>query len=81
MLGLRLEETRVYQEANADGRLQEAQSLVLRQLSKRLGSVSPALQSQLQSLSLLQTEALGEALLDFSTSDDLTHWLQHNNQN
>jgi predicted transposase/invertase (TIGR01784 family) len=78
MLGLRLEETRVYQEANADGRLQEAQSLVFRLLSRRIGSVSPAIQSQLQSLSLMQTEALGEALLDFSTSEDLTHWLQHN---
>lgn len=77
MLGLRLEETRVYQEANADGRLQEAQSLVFRLLSRRIGSISPAIESELQSLSLSQTEALGEALLDFSTPDDLTHWLQN----
>lgn len=77
MLGLRLEETRVYQEANADGRLQEARSLVFRLLSRRIGSISLAIQSELQSLSLAQTEALGEALLDFSSADDLTHWLQN----
>ncbi len=76
MLGLRLEDTRVYQEANADGRLEEAQSLVLRLLSKRIGNISAELQSQLKSLSLEQTEALGEALLDFSEPNELVQWLQ-----
>jgi predicted transposase/invertase (TIGR01784 family) len=78
MLGLRLEDTRVYQEANADGRLEEAHSLVLRLLSKRVGTISADAESQLKSLSLEQMEALGEALLDFSTPNDLIQWLQNN---
>ncbi|NJK52974.1 MAG: DUF4351 domain-containing protein [Leptolyngbyaceae cyanobacterium SU_3_3] len=41
------------------------QSLILRQLTRRIGDVSPDLQSQIQALTLDQLEALGEALLDF----------------
>jgi predicted transposase/invertase (TIGR01784 family) len=78
MLGLRLEETRVYQEANADGKLEGERSLVLRLLSRRVGNISADLQAQIQSLSLPQVEALGEALLDFSALSDLTHWLENN---
>ncbi len=63
-------------EGETKGRTEEALSLVLRQLSRRFGSLSPNTQIQIQSLSLTQIEALGEALLDFSTPDDLTYWLQ-----
>jgi len=72
MLGINLQETRVYQEAKAE----EARSLVLRQLTRRVGELPEALRSPLDSLSLEQLEALGEALLDFSTIADLQHWLQ-----
>jgi predicted transposase/invertase (TIGR01784 family) len=91
MLGLRLEETRVYQEASAEGEergvakgrregeqtgaLKEAQALILRQLTRRIGSVAPSVLVQVQSLSLAQLESLGEALLDFSQPDDLMNWL------
>jgi hypothetical protein len=60
------------------GKSEEALSLVFRQLSRRVGSISPNAQAQIQSLSLPQIEALGEALLDFSAPDDLTLWLQEN---
>ncbi|NJK29103.1 MAG: Rpn family recombination-promoting nuclease/putative transposase [Acaryochloris sp. RU_4_1] len=85
MLGLsELKQTKVYQEALQEGRqegrqegaLREGQSLVLRQLSRRIGEVSPALQAQIQGLPLPQLEALGEALLDFSEPADLVSWLQ-----
>ncbi len=84
MLGITLQETRVYQEAKAEGeeigvqrgRQDEARSLVLRQLTRRVGELPEALRSPLDSLSLDQLEALGEALLDFSTIADLEHWLQ-----
>jgi predicted transposase YdaD len=88
MLGLSLEETRVYQEASAEGRtigrqegeqtgaLKEAQALILRLLTRRIGNVTPDLRSQIQSLSLTQLESLGEALLDFSQLDDLVEWLR-----
>ncbi|KAI9129188.1 Rpn family recombination-promoting nuclease/putative transposase [Acaryochloris sp. CCMEE 5410] len=60
------------------GKLEGEQSLVLRLLNRRIGDVSPELRSQIQSLSLEQLEALGEALLDFSESADLVNWLQEN---
>jgi predicted transposase YdaD len=81
MLGLRLEETRVYQEASAEGEergiLKGEQALILRQLTRRIGKVAPTLQTQVQSLSLVQLESLGEALLDFSSPTDLLDWLQN----
>lgn len=61
-----------------EGKLEGELSLVLRQLLRRFGSISPNAQAQIQSLSLPQIEALGEALLDFSAPDDLTNWLQAN---
>jgi predicted transposase YdaD len=69
-----LRESPWYQEIQQEGE----QSLVLRQLTRRIGEVAPALRSQVQSLSLIQIEALGEALLDFSAPSDLVNWLQAN---
>jgi predicted transposase/invertase (TIGR01784 family) len=88
MLGVRLEESRVYQEAKSEGitegkaagivegQLQEGRSLVLRLLHRRIGTVADTLQSQIETLSLTDIEALGEALLDFTTEADLVTWLQ-----
>jgi predicted transposase/invertase (TIGR01784 family) len=58
------------------GILKGEQTVILRQLARRIGEVSPELQSQIQSLSLYQLEALADALLDFSTLADLRTWLQ-----
>jgi hypothetical protein len=33
---------------------------------------------QIQGLSLVQLESLGEALLDFTSADDLATWMQQN---
>jgi predicted transposase/invertase (TIGR01784 family) len=91
MLGYTLDElkqTRVYQEAKAEGvqegrkegkqegRQDGERNLVLRQLLRRIGALSPELTAQIGTLSLPQLEALGEALLDFSRPSDLTDWLQ-----
>jgi predicted transposase YdaD len=59
-----------------EGKLEGEQTVILRQLARRIGDVSPELQSQIQSLSLYQLEALADALLDFSTLADLRTWLQ-----
>jgi hypothetical protein len=64
------------QEGRQEGRQEEAQALILRQLSRRIGSVAPEIQTQVQSLSLFRLEALSEALLDFSEPDDLVQWLR-----
>ncbi|ARV61476.1 hypothetical protein BZZ01_25130 [Nostocales cyanobacterium HT-58-2] len=52
------------------------QDLVLRQLQRRVGELSQEVKKQVQALSLEDLEALAEALLDFTTMDDLLGWLQ-----
>jgi Domain of unknown function (DUF4351) len=44
----------------------------------RVGEMPPELRTKVQSLSLTQLEALGEALLDFSQPADLLNWLDEN---
>jgi Domain of unknown function (DUF4351) len=50
-------------------------SLVLRQLSRRVGTLPEAIQAQVIALPLDQLESLGEALLDFTNLADLEEWL------
>jgi predicted transposase YdaD len=80
MLGIELEQTRVYREAeqqgNVKGRQEEAESLILRQLKRRVGNVSIDLEARVKTLPLAQLEELGEALLDFSQMADLVTWLE-----
>jgi hypothetical protein len=80
MLGIELEQTRVYREAEQQGsvrgRQEEAQSLILRQLNRRVGNISIDLEAQIKTLPLAQLEELGEALLDFSQMADLVAWLE-----
>jgi predicted transposase/invertase (TIGR01784 family) len=82
MLGIELEQTRVYQEAKAEGELigeargeAKEQALILRLLKRRVGTVSIDLEAQIKALPLAQLEELGEALLDFSQMSDLVAWL------
>jgi predicted transposase YdaD len=80
MLGIELEQTRVYREAEQQGsvrgRQEEAQSLILRQLNRRVGNISIDLEARIKTLTLAQLEELGEALLDFSQMADLVAWLE-----
>jgi predicted transposase/invertase (TIGR01784 family) len=80
MLGPILEEPRAIrewkEEARQEARQEEARSLILRQLNRRLGVIPDVLLSQIQILSLEKLEALAEALLDFSALADLESWLQ-----
>lgn len=70
MLGITLQETRVYQEARAD----EAKSLILRQLTRQVGELPESARVKIDTLSLMQLESLAEALLDFSNLSDLEVW-------
>ncbi len=76
-----MQQSVVYQEWREEflqeGRQEGEQSLILRQLTRRIGNVAPALQAQVQALSLAQLESLGEALLDFSETADLEEWFQN----
>ncbi|NJM77046.1 MAG: DUF4351 domain-containing protein [Acaryochloridaceae cyanobacterium RU_4_10] len=53
-------------------------SFILRQLTCRIGSVTPEMRSQVQTLPLAQLESLSEALLDFKEDGDLLRWLREN---
>jgi predicted transposase/invertase (TIGR01784 family) len=78
MLGIELQQTRVYREAVAEGEtIGEAreQALILRQLKRRVGNVSTDLEARIKALPLAQLEDLGEELLDFSQMGDLVTWL------
>ncbi|RCJ27377.1 hypothetical protein A6S26_13200 [Nostoc sp. ATCC 43529] len=79
MLGITLKETRVYREIKEEGREEgreaEARSLIVRQLTKRVGELPQQVRERIESLSLEQLENLGEALLDFTSMADLQAWL------
>jgi predicted transposase YdaD len=89
MLGIRLEETRVYQEAKQEGRIEEGvereqkyldrqRSLVLRQLTRCVGKLPKKVKLRIDRLSLDDLEKLGDAFLDFESIADLEVWLDQN---
>jgi predicted transposase/invertase (TIGR01784 family) len=99
MLGIQLEQTRVYQDARAEGRTEgetigEArgevkglergrtegeQVLVLKQLTRKLGTINSEIRARVNSLKVERIESLGEDLLDFTQMSDLLNWLDVNN--
>jgi Domain of unknown function (DUF4351) len=60
------------------GERKEGQVLILRQLKRRMGDISPQTQETIKKLPLEKLEDLGEALLDFAGIEDLTDWLDTN---
>ena len=66
-----LKQTRVYQEALAEGEIK----LAIRQLNRKLGNIPRNLTEQIRELPLNKIESLGEALLDFQSLSDLVRWL------
>jgi predicted transposase/invertase (TIGR01784 family) len=91
MLGIELQQTRVYREAMAEGEVlglergkaegrtegkaEGERTLVLKLLNRRLGQVSVKLQKRVNGLPLEKLELLGEALLDFTDVADLEQFL------
>ncbi len=79
MLGITLKETQVYreikEEGREEGREEEARSLILRQLTRRLGELPQQVLDCIEILSLEQLEDLSEALLDFTSLVNLQAWL------
>ena len=68
------------QQGLQQGKQEEASSLIVRQLTRRFGTVNSQNQEQIQALSINQLEELGEALLDFSSVTDLFSWLDEHQQ-
>lgn len=75
MLGITLQETRVYQEIKAKGREEATVNLVVRLLAKRFGEISQETRVAIANLPLSVVENLSEALLDFNNLSDLQDWL------
>ena len=81
-----MRESVIYQDILAEGevkgktqgRVEEARALVIRQLNRKLGNVSPMLLAKIEALPLERVESLGEDLLDFSSIADLEAWLSQN---
>jgi predicted transposase/invertase (TIGR01784 family) len=66
-------------EGRAEGQQIEAANLVVRLLTRRLGQALPSeVSATITALPLLVLEELGEALLEFSTLDQLQDWLAEN---
>lgn len=63
------------EEGKAEGRLEQAIALVMRQISKRFGEIPPSISSQVTQLSLADLESLTEAIFDFQSLRDLENWL------
>jgi predicted transposase YdaD len=72
MLGVSVQETRVYQEGREEGK----EELILLMLTKRFGTLPDSIPAQIQSVPVERLNALGEALLDFQTIADLQTWLE-----
>jgi predicted transposase YdaD len=81
-----LKQTRFYQEVYGEGRQEGRQEgqleghqrqvrMILRQLQRRLGPVTGGDRERVATLSPDDLEALGEALLDFTSAADLAAWL------
>lgn len=68
-----MRESVIYQDIFQRGEI----AVIMRQLNRRIGPLTPEIQPQIQTLSISQLEDLAEALLDFSQPSDLTTWLQN----
>jgi len=86
-----LKKTRVYQDAMLEGvqigkqeglqigkqeGLQRQVAMLLRQLTRKFGKISPRIKSQISKLSVAQLEDLAEAIFDLQTSADLSAWIK-----
>jgi hypothetical protein len=63
------------EEGIVQGRELGERSLVIRQLTRKLGNLSPELLVRVNGLSIDRVEALAEDLLDFTSMGDLERWL------
>lgn len=73
-----MQDSVIYQDIKAQGVQEGKAGLVLRLLERRIGEIEAKDEIRINGLSVEQLEALGDALLDFSSYDDLSSWLADN---
>ncbi|MBE9040265.1 Rpn family recombination-promoting nuclease/putative transposase [Oscillatoriales cyanobacterium LEGE 11467] len=66
------------EEGREEGRIEGERSLLIRQLERRFGELSQDAIALVEALSSQQLDALGAAIWDFNTREDLLNWLQSN---
>jgi predicted transposase YdaD len=71
----------ILREGEEKGREKEGRSLILRQLTRRVGELPQPWRDRVNTLSLEQLENLGEALLDFQGITDLETWWDTSEEN
>ena len=57
--------------------LQRESALIIRQLKRKIGQLTPDIEEQVKGLDIEELENLGEALLDFEQPEDLSDWLSN----
>ena len=77
-LGIRRGLQEGIQEGLQQGRQQGEANLVVKLLARRFGALAASQEKAIRKLSLSNIEALGEALLDFTSPSDLNRWLRKN---
>jgi predicted transposase YdaD len=74
-------QSRFYQEVvevgRQEGLLAGEADLILRQLTRKYGALTPEVNQQIKALTIAELGDLGEALLDFVEISDLENWLGH----
>ncbi len=73
-----MQESVIYQDILQKGLQQGELAVVIRLLTRRVGTIPDQVRSQIQALPLPQLENLAEALLDFTNVNDLVAWLEAN---
>lgn len=63
------------EEGRVEGRESATRALAIKQLTRKLGNLSPELLARVNGLNLERLEALAEDLLDFTNVGDLERWL------
>jgi hypothetical protein len=56
-------------------RIERDKDLIIRQITRKLGTINSDLQSQVKALNIDDLERLAEDFLDFNSIDDLQEWL------
>lgn len=64
------------QQGRQQGIKQGKVGLIVRQLIRLVGEISPDIQMRIDELNLDELENLGEAMFDFTSISDLLTWLQ-----
>ncbi|HLO85218.1 MAG TPA: DUF4351 domain-containing protein [Nostocaceae cyanobacterium] len=59
-----------------EGRQEGEIAIIIRQLNRRIGTITPELEARIKDLCVNQLEDLAEALLDFTNVVDLVNWLE-----